>query len=117
MTLDGQAGADLIFGSNFADTIIGGTGNDTMVGLGGADRFTYTTAGNMGADRITDFADGTELLVLTGMGYSAGSIGGAITITGGANALITFSSGSLAGTTITLTGVNQANVTAADFLF
>jgi Ca2+-binding RTX toxin-like protein len=115
MSLDGGVGADLIFGSNFADTIIGGAGNDILVGLGGADRFAYTTAGNMGADTIIDFTDGTDLIDLAGRGYTSGLAG--ITIGGGATALITFTTGSLAGTTITLAGVAAINVTAADFTF
>jgi Ca2+-binding RTX toxin-like protein len=114
--INADAGADIIYGSGFADTILGGLGNDTMQGAGGADRFTYA-AGNMGADRITDFADGSDLMVLSGLGYTSGSIGSAITISGGANALVTFVSGALTGTTITLLGVNQANIAAADFVF
>jgi Ca2+-binding RTX toxin-like protein len=116
MTLDGDAGADLIFGSNFSDRIIGSNGNDTLVGLGGADNFAYYELGNYGADQITDFADGSDRILLVATGYSAASIGSAITITGGANALITFATGALAGTTITLLGVNQANIGAADFV-
>jgi Ca2+-binding RTX toxin-like protein len=116
MRLDGAGDNDVIYGSGFADTIIGGPGSDTMQGAGGADRFTYAS-GDMGADLITDFADGVDVAVLSGLGYDATSIGSAITISGGANALVAFGSGSLAGTTIRLLGVNQANVTAADFVF
>jgi hypothetical protein len=87
------------------------------VGLGGADRFRYSSTGDLGDDLITDFADGSDRIELTGLGYSAASIGSAITITGGANALISFTSGGLFGTSVRLAGVNQANITAADFLF
>jgi subtilisin family serine protease len=114
--INADAGADIVYGSGFADTIVGGLGNDTMQGAGGADRFTYSV-GNMGADLITDFADGSDLLVLTGLGYTSGLIGGAISIGGGANALVTFVSGNLGGTSVTLLGVNQTNITAADFVF
>ncbi len=114
--LDGATGADVVYGSNFADTIVGGLGNDILFGLGGADRFSYA-AGNMGADTIIDFARGTDQIDLAGLGYSQASIGGAIQISGGANALISFTSGNLAGTTITVLGVDQLSVAATDFLF
>jgi Ca2+-binding RTX toxin-like protein len=117
MTLFGGIGNDLIYGSNFDDVIFGEGGNDTMLGLGGADRFTYDSAGNFGADLVIGFTDGTDRIAINGSTYTAASIGSAITITGGTNALITFVSGSLAGTTITLAGVNQASITAADFVF
>jgi Ca2+-binding RTX toxin-like protein len=123
MTIDGFAGADLIFGSNFADTIIGGFGNDIMLGLTGDDRFAYTAAGNMGTDLIIGFdADptgGQDRIDLTGRGYLSTDIGGVITLTNsGGSTLVTFTSGgSLAGTTIMLSGVAAANVTASDFLF
>jgi serralysin len=114
MFLIGDAGADLIFGSNFDDNITGGMGNDTLVGLGGADVFVYDEA-LAGADVIADFTDTVDRISLNTMGYTSGLSG--ITITGGANALITFTGGALIGTTITLTGVAAANVTAADFIF
>jgi Ca2+-binding RTX toxin-like protein len=118
MSIDAGAGNDLVFGSSFGDTIVGGAGSDNLFGLGGADEFRYATAGNMGADVIIDFADGTDHISLAaGLGYNAGSIGAAITIGGGATALVTFTSGSLAGTTTTVLGVTQANLTAVDFLF
>jgi len=114
--LYGQGGADVIYGSNYVDSIFGGAGNDTMRGLGGADIFGYV-AGDIGADIISDFTDGSDVIRLTGCGYTAGSIGSAITIGGGTNALITFSSGTLAGSTITLLGLNQSLITSADFQF
>jgi hypothetical protein len=70
----------------------------------------------MEADRITDFADGSDLIDLAGRGYSFGV--NMTVAASGADTLITFGAGgSLAGTTLTLTDVNVANVTAADFVF
>jgi trimeric autotransporter adhesin len=115
-SINAEAGSDVVYGSGFADTIFGGAGNDRLQGAGGADRFAYA-AGHTGADLILDFADGSDLIQLTGLGYSAGQIGSAITLGGGANALITFASGSLAGTTITLLSVHQSSIAAADFVF
>jgi serralysin len=96
----------------------GGAGHDTLVGLGGADRFAYAAAGNMGADTIIDFTDGTDLIELAGRGYIAGNLGGAITLAAqGGSTLITFASGSLAGTTLILAGLGVGSVGAADFMF
>ncbi len=118
LSLNGFDGNDLIFGSNFNDTLIGGLGNDRFDGLLGADRFAYTTAGDLGADIIFNFQDGSDLVDLTGRGYAAGNIGTAITIANGTGeTVVTFNTGSLAGTTIEFRSVLLANVTAADFLF
>jgi Ca2+-binding RTX toxin-like protein len=53
----GQAGDDLILGTNFDDLIFGGAGNDTISGRGGADRIGDMTGngdlrGNDGDDRL-----------------------------------------------------------------
>jgi Ca2+-binding RTX toxin-like protein len=122
MMLDGGAGVDLIFDTGYNDTIVGGFGNDVMVEIGGNDRFAYTAAGNMGADLIIGFdsnpAGGQDLIDLVGRGYVSADIGTAITLANsGGSTLITFVSGSLQDTTITLSGVTVASVTATDFLF
>jgi hypothetical protein len=84
---------------------------------GGVKEKVLAATGNMGADVVSGFEDGTDRIVVSGLGYGAVNIGTTIIISGGANALISFSSGLLSGSTLTLTGVNQANVTAADFVF
>jgi serralysin len=118
VTLNGQGGNDYLYGSNFGDTLIGGTGDDVLLGFAGNDKFAYTTAGNMGNDTIVDFnaglAGGQDLIDLSGLGYTFG-VGFSVDASG-ANTLITFTGGSLNGTTITLTGVTVANVTATDFV-
>jgi Ca2+-binding RTX toxin-like protein len=119
VTLDGGGGADYLLGSAQNDTLIGGTGADQIdLATGGVDRLRYNTSGNMGADTVYNFnAVANDLIDLTGQGYAAGSIGSAITITSfGGGTLVTFTSGSLAGTTINLTSVAVASVTAADFV-
>jgi Ca2+-binding RTX toxin-like protein/subtilisin-like proprotein convertase family protein len=116
MSLDGGAGADLIFGSNFADTIIGGSGNDILVGLSGNDLFKYISNGNMGDDLVIDFITGADRIDLSGRGYVAADISTAITLAAqGGGTLITFAGGTMQFSTIMLAGV--ANVTAADFVF
>ena len=77
-TLRGRAGNDRLFGENGTDTILaggggdsvwGGRGRDEMGGGGGGDRFLFGETGETGdtrrgADAITDFDDGVDLLVL-----------------------------------------------------
>jgi Ca2+-binding RTX toxin-like protein len=122
MSLDGGTGDDLIFGSDYDDTLIGGLNNDTLLGLDGNDFYSYTTAGNMGADLIIGFdadaAGGQDIIALSGMGYTAASLGSNISIaTSGADTLVSFTSGNLDGTSIRIAGIAASNVTAADFLF
>jgi trimeric autotransporter adhesin len=123
VTLDGGGGNDYLYGSAFNDTLVGGLGNDQFeLTTGGNDRIWYSTAGNMGADTVYSFdADptgGQDVIDLSGRGYTAASVGGAITIANASGStLVTFVSGSLAGSSMTLSGVAVANVTATDFLF
>jgi Ca2+-binding RTX toxin-like protein len=56
----------VILGGIGADKLFGANGMDTMTGGAGADQFRFQTAASSGlgaaADRITDFAIGTDLL-------------------------------------------------------
>jgi Ca2+-binding RTX toxin-like protein len=120
LVIDGAAGNDYILGSAQNDTLVGGLGNDQIdLSTGGADRVRYNASGNMGADIVYSFnATANDLIDLTGQGYLAGNIGGAITVaTFAGGTLVTFVSGNLAGTTINLVGVSAATVTSADFVF
>jgi Ca2+-binding RTX toxin-like protein len=123
LTLDGADGNDYLLGSAQADVLIGGLGNDTFdLATGGNDFIRFNASGNMGADTVQGFdADATggqDLIDLGGRGYLSTQIGSAITITAsGGNTLVSFATGTLAGTTLTLQGVTTANVTAADFVF
>jgi Ca2+-binding RTX toxin-like protein len=73
--LYGGAGDDLLIGSAGANILDGGTGRDTLTSGTGSDAFVLR-AGDGGAtvdlaDVITDFTDGTDLLMMvTGMTYS-----------------------------------------------
>ncbi len=123
LTLDGGDGNDYLLGSAQADVLIGGPGNDTFdLATGGNDFIRYNAPGNMGADTVQGFdADATggqDLIDLGGRGYLSTQIGSAITIAAsGGNTLVSFATGTLAGTTLTLQGVAVANVTGADFVF
>lgn len=72
-TIDGGAGADTIwgcggedriFGGVGTDRLIGGEGNDFLSGGAGADQFVFERG--TGTDRITDFQNGVDRLVITG---------------------------------------------------
>ncbi|MCF2870328.1 hypothetical protein L0664_04555 [Octadecabacter sp. G9-8] len=58
--LTGAAGTDIINGASGNDTINGGTGSDTLTGGDGEDTFVFALAD--GADTITDFDVGADVL-------------------------------------------------------
>ncbi|MSU91067.1 hypothetical protein GE300_15870 [Rhodobacteraceae bacterium 2CG4] len=73
----GNKGRDLIRGGNGNDTLKGGNandklfgqnGNDNLFGGGGADRFVFT--GGDDRDRVKDFEDDIDLLLLKGLGLA-----------------------------------------------
>ena len=72
-TLDGGTGADQLFGGNAEDRLDGGAGSDVLTGGGGADTFVFSTrlsaTGNR--DRITDYQDGSDRIVLASLGGQA----------------------------------------------
>ncbi|UFN50313.1 family 16 glycosylhydrolase [Roseomonas sp. OT10] len=60
---DGASGDDVIRGSIQADTLTGGDGSDQLTGLAGQDTF-ILRPGDTGADVITDFTPGEDVLRL-----------------------------------------------------
>lgn len=103
--LFGLAGNDTLNGANGKDTLDGGLGNDVLTGGRGKDIFVL--AAGEGADTITDFSNGRDLI-----GLSAG---------------LTFAELSFAGNSIlvddtkeilaTVTGVDTTTLTASDFIY
>lgn len=63
--LDGDAGNDTLLGGTGDDRLNGGDGADTLSGNAGADSFHFTSALGTGADRITDFEAGVDVLHLS----------------------------------------------------
>lgn len=60
----GNGGANILAGGSGDDRLSGRGGNDTLIGLDGADRFVFESApGGANADRIEDFAPGTDRLL------------------------------------------------------
>jgi Ca2+-binding RTX toxin-like protein len=109
-TLKGLAGSDKLFGGNGADTLNGGTGNDRLTGGAGADAFVFNGGLAEGTDRILDFADGIDIMRITGATFGDLTIAAAA---GGTDTQITFASGTVA----ILTGVDVSLIDAGDFVF
>lgn len=72
----GHDGNDRLTGGDGNDTLNGGSGNDTMTGGTGADWFRFDSgrrfqASDFGVDRITDFVNGTDKIVLDKTSFGA----------------------------------------------
>lgn len=105
--LAGMGGNDRLFGQAGADRLRGGAGNDTLHGGAGADSFLFS-AGD-GSDRILDFTDGQDRIVIdTG---PAGFHDLRITDLG-ADARISFGN-----VVIVVANIDHHLLTAQDFLF
>ena len=102
--LDGGTGNDNLNGGDGDDILIGGSGTDLLTGGAGADVFVVSSGG--GADTVSDFVVGTDLIDLTAFGaYSS-------IVQSGSDTLITLSGGE----TLRLQGVSAGTVTDFSFL-
>ncbi|SMO65928.1 beta strand repeat-containing protein [Paracoccus laeviglucosivorans] len=116
--LNGGAGNDTLLGGLGNDTVIGGAGNDVIWGHAGndvltgglgVDQFHFLAANN--ADRITDWQNGIDRIVIHGgAAYDEFRDLNISTVNG--NAVISFG-----GTSITLVGASAGMVDASDFTF
>lgn len=131
--LDGGSGNDDAFGSAGNDTIYGGSGNDTLEGAGGFDTLdgghghdiltgggnwdVFVFRDNGGNDTVADFdvANAFERIDLSGVSAitSFADLDANHLTQDGNDAII--SDGS--GTTIRLTGVDETDLSAGDFIF
>ena len=105
--LFGWRGDDVLNGGADDDVLQGGWGSDSLTGGTGADRFVFTALD--GADRITDFERGVDVIDLTALGTSFSAL--ELSTTAGV-ALIEI--GDLA---IRLEGVTATSLDAGDFMF
>ncbi|WP_420863689.1 calcium-binding protein [Algirhabdus cladophorae] len=114
--LNGQQGTDKLLGGNGSDNLRGGSGkdklygeagNDKLHGGQGADQFVFSTGD--GKDKIVDFADGQdEIVILSGANSFAD-----LTITAnGGDAKVSFSN-----VEITLKGIDNSDLSSDDFSF
>ena len=109
--LYGGSSADRLDGGSGADWLNGGTGNDTMTGGTGEDAFVFAQITEGEADRISDFEDGTDVIVLNGLvGVSFASL--TLTdVTGGVEMQLAD------GHMVLIEGVSTDMLTQDDFLF
>ncbi|MEO0406294.1 MAG: calcium-binding protein, partial [Cyanobacteria bacterium P01_A01_bin.135] len=113
-TLKGNAGDDVLIGNNGDDTLVGGNGDDRLGGGLGDDTLT-TGIGNDrvvifsgdGVDTVTDFSDGSDLIVLADIDFSD------ITLSQqGSGTLISFGDESL----LVLENVSIEQISETDFV-
>ncbi|MDB9460635.1 Calx-beta domain-containing protein, partial [Dolichospermum circinale CS-545/17] len=116
-TLTGNAGNDLLNGGTGNDLLNGGAGADTLTGGTGSDIlvFQFGQSPVSGADRITDFAIGTDKIdLLTSLGvamnaptaFTRAANSTATTLTNVVNSVFTDANGALTGNQAL--GVNSA---------
>jgi Ca2+-binding RTX toxin-like protein len=108
-TLRGGNGDDDLRGDAGNDLLAGGRGADILTGGTGADRFDFSGSDSAGADTITDFAHGEDLLVLAAGAFVRQERHGDFNFDGLADTRLVLSKGG----SVTLLGV--ADVQASDF--
>lgn len=113
--LNGGQGDDSIKGGGGNDTINGGQGDDVLRGDGGNDTFVFS--GNFGDDVIKDFAAGPgvgDVISFVGTPFeNFGDVLGAASENASGDVVITVGE----DRTVTLKGVEIADLSANDFLF
>ena len=114
-TIDGANGNDTIQAGQGNDTLIGNGGNDQLTGAGGNDTFAYTQRG-FGNDIITDFTLGLDKIDLSYLGIGDFNTIQQFIAASGADTVISFGYNGQSET-ITLKGINPAQLSAANFVF
>src|SRR5262249_9903246 len=121
----GTAGDDRLFGGDFNDTLSGGDGNDViggkdgddlLTGGAGADTFVYARFGAQ-HDTVTDFQQGQDVIDVAAANISSfATVQQLLSDDAQGNAVITTVFDGVSST-MTLTGISAAQLTAADFVF
>ena len=110
--MSGGSENDALRGDAGRDTLDGGTGDDAMAGGGGADVFVF--ANGFGSDTISDFEVGIDRLdfrLNSQINSLADFNAAAISFSG--NTLVSLTDGS----TIVISGILEAQLTAGNFIF
>ncbi len=109
-------------GTASAETLTGGAGDDTITGLGGADTLTgnegydtFVFGSGHGADTVTDFTDGVDLIDLTA--FTGITQFSDLTATQNGNDVVIDLSGQTGGGSITLQDFTLADLDENDFVF
>lgn len=107
-TMYSGSGRDLMVGGAAADVIVGATGSGALTGGGGRDLFTFIKGGAGGSYVISDFAAGTDGVVLSGYGKPevATLLAGAVTAAGSTSVALSD------GTRITFTNIGALTTDA-----
>ncbi len=111
--LSADDGDDISYAGDGNDTVDGGTGDDTLTGSEGTDSFLFVT--NSGADTITDFETGVDLLDLSSTSFDFTDIADVqARATETADGLV-IDLGDNA--TLTLTGLTSTDISDINFAF
>ena len=109
-------------GTASAETLTGGAGDDTITGLGGDDTLTgnegydtFVFASGHGADTVTDFTDGEDLIDLTA--FTGITQFSDLSATQNGNDVVIDLSGQTGGGSITLQDFTLADLDENDFVF
>lgn len=105
--LYGLAGKDTLYGGGGNDKLVGGKGDDTLDGGGGADRFVFKRGD--GSDIINNFNTNQDVIQI---GRGASEFDDLTITQSGSDVEVTF-----ANVSITLDGLDVADVTSDLFLF
>lgn len=108
--LQGGNNADALFGGIGNDSLDGGTGNDVLTGGDGSDNFLFRK--DYDVDRITDFQNGVDTLVL-GESAAISSVSKALTFASNITGGVEFDFGN--GDVLTVMGITKAAI--ADQIF
>ncbi len=106
--LDGMRANDTLDGGRGDDILTGGRGSDLLTGGEGADRFVFNAA-DPGRDTITDFGNGSDILMIQGSTFEDLAI-----LQSGNNTVIDWG---LGGSYILLQDMDATLIGADDFLF
>ena len=108
--MNGDAGADRLFGGGGNDRLEGGTGNDVMFGGSGSDVFLFEHGDDR--DAVRDFADGFDRVDLTDFNFTNANAAKVFATQVGANVVFDFGGGDV----LTINNILMAQLTNVDFI-